>query len=166
MLSQPFHSKNCRTAFVMLMSCITFTMAIAQPVQREQKDDIDARRIGFITNEMELTPEEAQVFWPVYNKYRAEVETLKKSRATELMSAKINFDDYTDEEVNKAIENDFNSRQKELDILRRYNNEYKKLLPVKKVAKLYRAEQLFKISLLKEMRQEKAGERAVPPPKN
>ncbi len=166
MFSHTINLKNSPVAFLMLLCCFSFTQALAQPVQREQKDEIDARRIGFITSEMELTPEEAQVFWPVYNKYRAEVETLKKSRASELMSAKINFDDYTDEQVDKVIENDFNSRQKELDILRKYNSEYKKILPVKKVAKLYRAEQLFKISLLKDMRQEKAGERAIPPPKN
>ncbi|MGB3075462.1 MAG: hypothetical protein WBB36_09075, partial [Chitinophagales bacterium] len=74
----------------------------------------------------------------------------------------------TDEQVNKVIENEFISRQKELDIAKRYNNEFKKILPVKKVAKLYRAEQLFKISLLKDMHQERGTKPgpAAPAPKN
>lgn len=149
--------------FILLLS---IAYAAAQPSSQDQKDDIEARRIGFITKEVELTPQEAQTFWPVYNKYRAEVETLRKSRATELMSARINFDDYTDEQVNKVIENEFSFRQKELDISRRYNEEFKKILPVKKVARLYRAEQLFKISLIKDMRQEKDGRSATPGTKN
>ena len=115
-------------------------------------DDIEAKRIGFITQQLQLTPEEAKVFWPVYNKYHDEMEALRKGRATELLSAKINFDSMTDDEVNKLIDNEFSSRQKEIDIQRKYNTEFKKVLPVKKVAKLYRAEQLFKIMLIKEMK--------------
>ncbi|HUM46686.1 MAG TPA: hypothetical protein PLD84_07155 [Chitinophagales bacterium] len=150
-----------RLPALVILFCLTSAIAVSQPVQ-EQKDDIDARRIGFLTKEMELTPQEAQTFWPLYNKYRAEVESLRKGRATELMAAKINFEDYTDEQVSKVIDNEFNFRQKELDIIRKYNDEFKKILPVKKVAKLYRAEQLFKLSLIKEMRQEREGTGTTP----
>jgi hypothetical protein len=129
----------------------------AQPSPQEQKDNIDAQRIGFITKELELTSVEAQVFWPVYNKYRTDLEILRKGRATELMAARVSFEDYSDEEVNKVIENEFSYRQKELDLSRKYNEEFKKILPLKKVAKLYRAEQLFKIYLLKDIKQDKSG---------
>lgn len=168
MITHRYHPLIHRSSAMLLFFALLSVFAVAQPpVSQEQREEVEARRIGFITNEVQLSPEEAQVFWPVYNKYRDELEALRKDRANELMSAKINFDSYTDEQVSKAIDNEFNSRQKELDISRKYNTEFKKILPVKKVAKLYRAEQLFKISLLKDMRQDKGGKPGQPPaPKN
>jgi hypothetical protein len=129
------------------------------------KDDIDAQRVGFITREVGLTTAEAQVFWPVYNKYRQDLELLRKGRSTELMAAKVNFDEYTNEEVSRIIENDFTYRQKELDLMIKYNEEFKKILPVKKVAKLYRADQLFKIYMIKDLKLDKSGT-GVPDPKS
>ncbi|MBX7109473.1 MAG: hypothetical protein K1X61_12555 [Chitinophagales bacterium] len=164
MLTHRFLHLFRQSPAIIAACCLLSAFSMAQPpVSQDQRDEVEARRIGFITNEVQLSPEEAQVFWPVYNKYRDELEALRKDRANELMSAKINFDSYTDEQVSKVIDNEFNSRQKELDIARKYNTEFKKILPVKKVAKLYRAEQLFKISLLKDMRQDKGGKPMQPP---
>lgn len=140
-----------------LFLLLSWGSSSAQPLPQEQKDNIDAQRIGFITKQLDLTTQEAQIFWPVYNKYRSELESLRKSRATELMTAKINFDNYTDEEVSKLLDNELNYRQKEIELNRKYNEEFKKVIPVKKVAKLYRAEQLFKINLIKDYRQDKGS---------
>ncbi|MCY7408951.1 MAG: hypothetical protein LH473_01635 [Chitinophagales bacterium] len=122
-------------------------------------DEVEARRIGFITKELQLTPDEAKVFWPVYNKFRDEMDALRKGRASELLGAKMNFDSMTAEEVSKLIDNEFASRQKEIDLQRRYNVEFKKVLPVKKVARLYRAEQQFKVNLIKDMPQGQGSQR-------
>ncbi len=131
MISHSYHLLIRRSSALLLFFALLSVFAMGQPpVSQEQRDEVEARRIGFITNEVQLTPEEAQVFWPVYNKYRDELEALRKDRANELMSAKLNFDSYTDEQVNKAIDNEFNSRQKELDISRRYNTEFMKILPI------------------------------------
>ena len=139
----------------------------SQPTPPQQKqEDVEAQRIAFITTRLNLTPEEAQKFWPVYNKYRGELEVIRKSRATELMNAKVNFSDYTDEQINQLIENEFTYRQKELDLQKKYNDEYKKVLPVKKVAMLYRAEQLFKVKLINDVKNKPVPEGQPHPPKN
>lgn len=125
---------------------------------RQQKENIEARHIGFITNELELKPEEAQTFWPVYNRYHGELETLRKKHTAELLAAKVNFDSYSDEEVSKLIDDEMDYRQKELDLQRKYSAEFRKVLPVKKVARFYRAEQQFKINLIRDMRQTNPGQ--------
>ena len=155
--------KSFHRVLSVLLLLFVFHRAGAQPPG--DRDEIEAKRIGFITSQLNLTPEEAKVFWPVYNKYHDELDALRKGRATELLSAKINFESMTDEEVSKLIDNEFNSRQKELDIQRRYNTEFKKVLPIKKVAMLYRAEQLFKIQLIKDLKQG-PGQGGVPMKKN
>ena len=147
--------------FILMNALISTGSTLAQP-QQPQKENIEARHIGFITNQLQLTPEEAKVFWPVYNKYHAEVEALRKNHVTELLSAKVNFDSYTDDQVSKLIDDEMDYRQKELDIQRKYNPEFKKVLPVKKVAKFYRAEQQFKINLIREMQNNQEGKPMKP----
>jgi hypothetical protein len=72
--------------------------------------------------------------------------------------------------VSKLIDSEFNSRQKEIEVQKKYNVEFKKVLPVKKVAKLYRAEQQFKVNLIKDMPAGQGGQRPAgaggkqPPP--
>src|SRR5689334_13027544 len=103
--------------FITINAIVSTGSTLAQPGQ-QQKENIESRHIAFITNQLQLTPEEAQVFWPVYNKYHAEVEALRKNHVTELFSAKVNFDTYTDDQVNKLIDDEMDYRQKELDIQR------------------------------------------------
>lgn len=43
-----------------------------RPLQR-QGGALEAMKIAFITKRLDLSPEEAERFWPVYNKYAAEV---------------------------------------------------------------------------------------------
>jgi hypothetical protein len=154
--------------FIVLNALISTGSTLAQP-QQQQKENMEAKHIGFITNQLQLTTEEAQAFWPVYNKYHAEVEALRKNHVTELLSAKVNFDSYTDDQVSKLIDDEMDYRQKELDILRKYNPEFKKVLPIKKVAKFYRAEQQFKINLIRDMQNNegaKPGKQGNNPPKH
>ena len=74
------------------------------------------------------------------------------------MNAKLNFDEMSDSEVEKTIDNELMYRQGELDVLKKYNPQFKKVLPVKKVAKLYKAEEDFKRKLI-DMIQDRKEER-------
>ncbi len=114
-------------------------------------------KIAYITQQLNLSPEEAQQFWPVYNKYEAEVDAIRKARATELMSAAVNFDQMSDAEVVKVIDNEMTFQEQDISIRKKYISEFKKVLPVKKVALLLRAEQMFKLKLLKEIQNRQEG---------
>jgi len=61
----------------------------------------------------------------------------------------------SDKEVENFIEAEFSQRQKELDIQKEYHEKFKKVLPLKKVGKLYLAEQEFKRQLLKKIKDQK-----------
>ena len=120
----------------------------------DKKEKIAAMKVGYLTKQLSLTTDEAKVFWPVYNQYDAEVDIIRKNRKTELMNAKNNFDEMSDADVAKTIENEFNFQQQELNIRKKYNEEFKKVLPMKKVAKFWVAEQKFKIYLLEQLKQQ------------
>ncbi len=120
---------------------------------REARERVEAMKVGFLTNRLNLTPEEAKVFWPVYNKYQDELEGLRKSRRENLVNAKMNFEEMVDKDVEKAVDSELGFRQSELDLLKKYHNQFKQVLPIKKVAQLYRAEEDFKRELLDKIKE-------------
>jgi len=141
-------------SFLVLFSAIVFAQENKPPV----RERFESLKVGFLTERLNLSAEEAKVFWPVYNKYQDELEQLRKSRRENLMNAKLNFDEMSDSEVEKTIDNELMYRQGELDVLKKYNPQFKKVLPVKKVAKLYKAEEDFKRKLI-DMIQDRKEER-------
>jgi hypothetical protein len=111
---------------------------------------IEAQRIAFITNFINLTPDEAKGFWPVYNQYVESQKAIKKNAK----STK-EIDDLTESEADKLIIVSVEKDAKLLDLKKEYIQKLKKVLPSKKIAKLYEAEQEFKgelINAIKERR--------------
>jgi Spy/CpxP family protein refolding chaperone len=130
---------------------------------QERKENIESMKIGFITQKLDLTPTEAQVFWPVYNQYSDKMDELRKKRREDKREAKRNFDELSDKEVEQEVDNEIIFRQKELDIQKEYHAKFKSVLSIKKVAKLYAAEEEFKMVLLNKL---KDRERDRKPGKN
>lgn len=129
---------------------------------RPGRERVEAMKVGFLTQRLNLSPEEAKTFWPVYNKYQDELESIRKSRRENIVNAKTNFDEMSDKDVEKTVDSELSFRQSELDLLKKYHGQFKQVLPIKKVAKLYRAEEDFKRELLdriKENRGEMKRER-------
>lgn len=148
---------------LVLLLISTSTFVFAQPggnkpasdkkeKQAEKRENIEAQRVAFITQELNLTPEEAQKFWPVYNQYTEKLQESRKKRRQEMKDSKENIDEMSDKEVEKLVDEEIIERQKELDLQKEYHSKFKAILPIKKVAKLYRAEDKFKRVLLNKLK--------------
>ncbi|MBL7888073.1 MAG: hypothetical protein JNL24_00890 [Bacteroidia bacterium] len=109
-------------------------------------------KIAFITQKLDLTPEEAQQFWPVYNQYHDKLQELRKKRKAEFKEHKDNFDNWSDKEIEQLVDSEIAFKQKEIDLQKEYHAKYKAVLPIKKVAKLYHAEEQFKRVLLEKLK--------------
>ncbi len=130
---------------------------VAQPMQNGMKERVEAQRIGFITQHVNLTPEESQQFWPIYNEYTDKMQQIRNSNKGEK-----SFDDMSDADTEKMIMSQFDRESRVMDLRKEYYQKFKKVISVKKIAKLYKAEQEFKGELLKqlqEMRQMKKNMR-------
>lgn len=139
--------------------CIVATASAQEPPRPPfPREKVEAMKVGFLTQQLDLTPEEAKVFWPVYNQFQDELEQLRKSRRDNLVNARQNFEEMSDNEVEKTVDNELMFRQNELEILKKYHPLFKKVLPIKKVARLYKAEEDFKRKLL-DMIQERRDDR-------
>ena len=51
--------------------------AIAQGPPTDVRERVEAAKVGFITREVKLSPDEAKVFWPVYEAFHAELRSVE-----------------------------------------------------------------------------------------
>ncbi|MDO9257141.1 MAG: hypothetical protein Q7U54_16600 [Bacteroidales bacterium] len=121
----------------------------------DQHKNVEAQRIAFITKELNLTPDEAKVFWPVYNEYDAKRHDLKKSFKESGDFHKKDIAKLTEKEANQILDNQIVEAQKFLDLRKEYHAKFKSVLPAVKVLKLYDTEREFQKMLIDKIRQHK-----------
>ncbi|MCE2962478.1 MAG: hypothetical protein ACK5UE_07980 [Chitinophagales bacterium] len=105
-----------------------------------QDDNIADIRKDFITKELQLTPSEAEAFFPVYNEYIQKKKERRKSLRSELRGSEKSVDKIID------IEQDL------IDLQREYLEKFRKILPEKKVVQLLEAEKKFKTMMVQRLR--------------
>ena len=118
----------------------------------EEKEKIETFKIAYLTRELSLTSEEAKTFWPVYDEFSKELEILRDNKMKQRDDAMRNMENLSNSELERLVDDEILSRQQELDIQKKYHVKFKSILPVKKVARLYIAEQSFKRKLIEKMR--------------
>lgn len=132
------------------------TTLLAQPggpVAAARQEQVKAAKIGFITRELNLTEEEAQKFWPVYNKFDNEREAHRRKMMALRLETGSSGDVMTDKEAEAAVEQYLQLRQEEVDLEKRFYQSVKKVLPAEKVALLFQAEKRFQRELLRNLQQ-------------
>lgn len=135
---------------IALLSIVNITKA-----QENRKEEIEAFRIAYFTRQLNLSSEEAKKFWPVYNEMQTEIQKIQKERRMRHRDLRDNNDNLSDAELEKSINDEMNSRQRELDIEKKYHERYKAILPMKKVAVFYRAQEGFKRELLRKLQDQR-----------
>ncbi len=125
----------------------------AQENRQGRNARIEAMRATYITEKLELTVDEAQVFWPIFNEYEAKRKKIQKS-----VDRKKDIEAMTDIEAEAFLTQSFVKDQQMLDLKRTYFERFKTVIPIKKIAKLPRIEKSFRQELLKRMRGRREGE--------
>ena len=122
--------------------------AFAQPKGQRAQEKIEAFKIGFFTERLQLTPEESKTFWPLFEQFENERDALKEKydlegKKLELMS---------DKEVENAIMQHLEMEDQLVKLRRDYIHRFMDVLPVRKVALLQRIDTEFKRALLEEIK--------------
>ncbi|MCS7018350.1 MAG: TerB family tellurite resistance protein [Cytophagales bacterium] len=104
------------------------------------RSEIEKIRMSIIQERLQLTPEQAKAFIPLLNRYRKEQLELRQ----QIMKLRRKSLVMTDEDLRKAMEQEFDLREKELALARKYHKEFLAVLNVRQVAELYQSELEFK----------------------
>ena len=111
---------------------------------------IESKKIGYITSELDLSAEEAEQFWPIYN------ELSKKRKALREDGLKKDFhkstDDITEADADAMLKKYFDHKQKDLDLTKTYFQKMETVISKKKLAKLIIVEKRFRSEVLDKVR--------------
>lgn len=145
--------------FVVPLILLSFQfLAQAQPGANRPPagERIRAYRVAVYTDVLQLSAEEAQNFWPIFNEYTANREKLQQQ-----MRPDRQLDVMSDTEVEEYVRKHFDIRQREIDLEKDLATRLRKVLPIRKVAKLPAAEREFREGLVKKLQEfrEKKTER-------
>lgn len=119
--------------------------AVSAHQEGDWQEKMKAERVAFLTTAMELTPAEAEKFWPVYNSMEAERRASfgKVMRAYKALSDGVAAGK-SDKEL-EVLVNDYTTANKNShSIEAKYTPQLMKVLSVSKVAKLFVAEEEFR----------------------
>jgi hypothetical protein len=96
----------------------------------------------FISRQLSLNPDQSERFWPLYRQYQSELSQIRQLKRQNLANGA-----NSSEQIKKDME--FDSQL--INIRRRYNNEFLKVLPPEKVSELYKSERGFTDELIKNL---------------
>jgi len=132
---------------LILISCSAFSQ-----IQRPGNPDarateikkIQAMEMAYITKELNLTPDEAQKFWPVFNQYRNELRSVA---------------------VENRQKDHLEKQQKMLDLRKKYREDFSKVMNQERANKVFGAEDEFKSLVRREFQKRQDERRTIEPRK-
>ena len=124
---------------------------------KQWQERLESEKIAFLTNEMSLTPKEAQAFWPIYNQAQKEQrDAIEASMKAFGELDKALRDGKTGRDVNALLEK-YTKAVDDQNVSAKYLKEYLKVLPAEKVGKLLIGEEKFRQTQINRLRQPMGG---------
>lgn len=122
---------------LIFISIAGFASAQEELPSEKKQQDIEALKVAFISKELELTPDEAQKFWPVYNQYSKELRATIKDDAD-------------------VLDRD----EKVLNLRKKYRDQFSRILGQQRMNRIFNAEGRFRQLLIKSMRNQNQRNKA------
>ena len=126
---------------------------------KEKREKVKALKVAYITEQLELTTEEAQKFWPLYNAFDDKQADLRHEKMRAIL------DRFRPGNVEKLSEKDASNSLAQMEkieedlfnLKKKFIKDLQGVISAKKIIKLKKAEEDFNRELLKQMREKRRG---------
>ena len=118
------------------------TLSLPVTAQHDHNKNIESIKVAFIAQKLDLTTEESQKFWPIYNNYQQELKKLIIEKNKQRKAFKQQTGPPVDELKMEA---------QLLELRKRYRYEFSKVLPKEKASLVYPAEREFRQQLIEQL---------------
>lgn len=157
-----------KTKLFIVVAIVIFALGadVANAQQRRpQAPDgkrIEAVKVAFFTRQMKLTPDEAKVFWPLYDQYQMALEEQKHERRQKQEDVRERLEDLSDDQINTIIDSRLSQAEIALSARKTFITAIRKELAPVKVAMFFRAEDQFQREMMERVK-ENRDNRTMPP---
>ena len=126
---------------------------------KEKREKVKALKVAYITEQLELTTDEAQKFWPIYNTFDENQSELRHEKMRSIL------DRFKPGNVEKLSEKDASNSLIQMEkieedlfnLKKKFIKDLQGVISAKKIIKLKKAEEDFNRELLKQMREKRRG---------
>lgn len=132
-----------RTAILLILLSLGFVQSYAQKGDNKAtQNKVQAARIGLITERLNLTPEQAEKFWPLYKEFITKRNSIK----AEYNAAKkgLNPETATEEQRRELLDLSIKLKERSLDLERNYSDRMLRVISAQQVMALRKAEDDFR----------------------
>lgn len=142
-----------RLLIIAIVSVFTASSLFAQDRKGpspEMFEKIKAEKISFFTSKLDLTPSEAQTFWPVYNEFEKKRFDIQRQIHDFERMPDEKFASLSESQLEKLTNEYIESFEQQASLIKEYNKQFMKILPKKKVLLMYRTENEFRSHLIRQ----------------
>ncbi len=143
--------------FVLFIALGFSNQSLAQPGDASRREKIEQLKIAYITKELDLTTEEAKLFWPAYNEMDDALKAEKKKRRQLANELKSDYENLSEEDAKSKAHKIMDSEKKEAELRKEHFDKIAAIVGYKKTIKLLTVEQEFKKELLRKVRENRQG---------
>lgn len=139
---------------VMLLLMLT---CLATYGQRPGREKIKTLKVAFITERLDLSSKEAQVFWPIYNQHEENIEEMKRRERVEIRSKLMDFESLSESEVASLLKQMIELEKSKQKLHIAFIERMSEVISPKKTFLLIKAEEDFNKRLLRQIQQRNKG---------
>ncbi len=115
--------------------------------------EFEAQKVAFFTKELDLTPEEAAIFWPLYNEMQKKTELIEQGIRKNYREIK-EAQNVTEKQYMEAVLKMLGEDERIQKVKKEYYQKMLEALPASKIWKLNEAERKFRHQLFEKLRKE------------
>ena len=134
---------------------LAFLPLLQVTAQNPNLEKLNAYKIAFFTRRLNLTSQEAEKFWPVYNEFQDKRNAIQIERQILNRNFNQNELNMTDKEMIEAGDKHVALQVQEAALAQEYHKKFKEILSPAKVIRLYQAENQYRLQLLNELKDNK-----------
>jgi len=158
------YKKSAMKSKIFLFLIFSFFATSYSGAQNANRERLDAYKIAFFTKRLNLTSQEAEKFWPLYNEYQDSKIKIQLERQELNRNFNLNELNMSEREIAETGDKIIGMEVREAELAREFHNRIKGVLSPVKVMRLYQAENQYRLQLLNEL-QERRQVRNTPVPR-
>lgn len=124
---------------------------------KDKKEKIKALKVAYLTEKLELTKDEAEKFWPIYNAFDEKQFEIRHGKMKKIINAIENggIENISEKEAKSLISQMESSEDELHNLKKKFMEDLQKVLSAKKIILLKKSEEEFNRKLLREFKQRK-----------
>jgi hypothetical protein len=153
---------NAMKKILFFLSIMLLGSVLKSEAQTTNLEKLNNYKIGFFTKKLNLSSEEAEKFWPVYNDYQTQRNTIQLEKLKINRNFNLNESSLSDKQLTDMGDKFVDYLVQESDLSVELHKKLKEILTPAKVIRYYQAEAQYKAQLLNELQNVKQEQRVRP----